>query len=86
MGGGRDPGPMAGKLLNEQMVAESRLRSKNRLAALNSQSDEMFQTLLSSGQKPYRSPYEPEDLNAPMSNQNPGPVDFRKFFDANRFS
>lgn len=85
MGGGKQPAPMAGKMLNDQMAQQSSAMRAKRMSALNTQSEEMFQTLLSSGQKPYSSPYEPEDLYAPMSDQNSKPFDYRKFFDTNSF-
>jgi len=87
--GSKQPMPMAGKMLNEQGMAKALEQRKKRMSALNTQSDEMFQTLLASGQKPYRSPYEPEELTAPMSNQNLGAssslFDFQQLFDSNRF-
>lgn len=85
MGGGKQPAPMAGKMLNEQFAQRASAARTARMGKLQEQNDEIFQTLLSSGQKPYTSPYEPEDLNAPMSDQNPGIFDYRKFFDTNRF-
>lgn len=83
MGGGKQM-PMAGKMMSEQMAQKSSAARSARLGAMQQQNEELFQTLLSSGQKPYASPYEPEDLNAPMSDQNPGVFDYRKFFDTNR--
>ena len=77
--------PMAGRMLNEQFAQRASAARTARMGKLQEQNDDIFQTLLSSGQKPYTSPYEPEDLNAPMSNQNPGIFDYRKFFDTNRF-
>lgn len=85
MGGGKQPVPMAGKMLNEQFAQRAAAARTARMGKLQEQNDEIFQTLLSSGQKPYTSPYEPQDLNAPMSDQNPGIFDYRKFFDTNRF-
>lgn len=86
MGGGKkQPVPMAGKMLNEQFAQRASAARTARMGKLQEQNDEIFQTLLSSGQKPYTSPYEPGDLNAPMSDQNPGIFDYRKFFDTNRF-
>lgn len=85
MGGGKQPAPMAGKMLNEQFAQRASAARTARMGKLQEQNDEIFQTLLSSGQKPYTSPYEPENLNAPMSNQNPGAFDYRKFFDTNNF-
>lgn len=81
--------PMAGKMLNEQYAQRASAARTKRMGALQQQNDDMFQTLAASGQQPYRSPYEPENLMAPMSNQNPGQTpemfDFAKFFDQNRF-
>lgn len=77
--------PMAGRMMNEQFAQRASAARAKRMGALQQQNDDMFQTLLASGQKPYRSPYEPEDLNAPMSSQNPNVFDYRKFFDTNNF-
>lgn len=88
--GSKQPTPMAGKMLNDQALARAQEQRQKRMSALSTQSDEMFQTLLASGQKPYRSPYEPDELNAPMSNQNFGSssslFDFQQLFDRNRMS
>jgi hypothetical protein len=70
--GGQTPGPIAGQKLNDQLTAQMSAARAKRMGARNEQNEELFQTLLSSGQKPYSSPYEPEDFNSPMSNQNPG--------------
>lgn len=86
MGAGKgQPVPMAGKMLNEQFAQRASAARTARMGKLQEQNDEIFQTLLSSGQKPYTSPYAPEDLNAPMSSQNPNIFDYRKFFDTNSF-
>jgi hypothetical protein len=79
MGGGGQV-PVAGQKLNDQFAAQMSEARAKRMNARTEENEELFQTLLSSGQKPYSSPYEPEDLNAPMSNQNPGVFDYRKFF------
>ena len=71
MGGGGQT-PVAGQKLNDQFAAQMAAARAKRINTRNQENEELFQTLLSSGQKPYSSPYEPEDLNAPMSNQNPG--------------
>ena len=76
--------PMAGKMLTEEFAKRGSAARTARMGKLQTQNDEIFQTLISAGQKPYTSPYEPEDLNAPMSNQNPNMFDYRKFFDVNR--
>jgi len=86
MGGGKNkPVPMAGKMLNDEFMQRASAGRTARMGKLREQNDEIFQTLLSSGQKPYTSPYEPEDLNAPMSSQNPNVFDYRKFFNTNQF-
>jgi hypothetical protein len=84
MGGGKPPS-LAGKMMNEEFMQNFQAKRAARSGAMKQQSDEIFQTLLSSGQKPYSSPYEPEDLNAPMSDQNPGIFDYRKFFNTTPF-
>ena len=71
MGGGGQT-PVASQKLNDQFSAQMSAARAKRMSTRNEQNEELFQTLLSSGQKPYSSPYEPEDFNAPMSNQNPG--------------
>jgi hypothetical protein len=83
VGGAPQPTPMAGKMLNEQFAQRASSARTARMGKLQTQNDEIFQTLISSGQKPYTSPYEPENLNAPMSSQNPNVFDYRKFFDTN---
>jgi hypothetical protein len=85
MGGGKQPAPMAGKMMNDEFAQRLSAARASRMSRYQEQNDEMFQTMLSSGQKPYTSPYEPEDLNAPMSDQNPAIFDYRKFFNTNPF-
>lgn len=85
MGGGKQPAPMAGKMMNEEFMQKFTANRNARINAMQQQNDEMFQTMVSAGQKPYTSAYEPDNLNAPMSNQNPEIFDYRKFFDTNRF-
>lgn len=69
MGGGRKLPSMAGQDLVDQEMARSQVRRKDRMGRLSAQNDELFQTLLNSGQKPYRSAYEPEALIDSMSSQ-----------------
>jgi len=94
MGGGKQPPSMAGQALNNEMYAKAQAARKERMGRLSTQNDELFQTLLNSGQKPYRSAYEPEALTASMSDQQTtqpnnlqplgafGPL---SLFDQNRF-
>jgi hypothetical protein len=69
MGGGKQPAPMAGQALNNEMLAKFQAARKERTGRMATQKDEMFQTLLNTGQKPYRSSYEPEALMSSMSDQ-----------------
>jgi hypothetical protein len=69
MGGGKQPAPMAGQALNNEMFVKVQEARKARMGRLSAQNDELFQTLLNSGQKPYRSSYEPEALMSSMSDQ-----------------
>jgi hypothetical protein len=94
MGARKMPGGSAGDALNQQELA----RVKNYTSQLRSryaaQNDELFQTLMNSGQKPFSSAYEPEALTASMSNQQTTePTNFAplgafgplKMFDQGRF-
>jgi hypothetical protein len=84
MGGGKPPA-LAGKMMNEEFMQSLQAKRAARSSSMQQQNDEIFQTLSSAGQKPYSSPYAPEDLNAPMSDQNPNIFDYRKFFETGRF-
>jgi hypothetical protein len=43
-------------------------RRSDRMAKMRGMNDEMFATLLKSGQRPYRSPYEVENLFSSLDN------------------
>jgi hypothetical protein len=61
MGGSNPAKPMAGTMLNEQSMASSSERMQRRMMARRQDNDQMFATLLKSGQRPYsayKSPYE----------------------------
>jgi hypothetical protein len=72
MGGAKPPSPM-GAMMNQEMAQKMQGMRSSRMNMLSQQDDELFATLLRSGQSPYRSPYEPEAFNDPMSDQNFGP-------------
>jgi hypothetical protein len=75
MGGASPQKPQLGSQLNSQFEQAYAAARQARKEGWETQSSDLFQTLLKTGQKPYSSPYEPEDYFAPMSNQNPGPFD-----------
>jgi hypothetical protein len=75
MGGAPQQSPQLGSQLNAQFQEALAAKRQARKQSLDTQSSDLFQTLLKSGQQPYSSPYEPEDYFAPMSKQNPGPFD-----------
>ena len=75
--GGQNPGQSPGAALNEQELSRVKKYTTDLRSRYNTQNEELFQTLLNSGQKPYRSAYEPEALTASMSNQQTmQPVNF----------
>lgn len=61
MGGGSQPMPMAGKAMNEEFFTRFAQQRQQKNLMRQQQNDEMFATLVKSGQRPYdtyRSPYE----------------------------
>ena len=61
MGGGSKPMPMAGKAMNEEFFTRFAQQRQQKNLMRQQQNDEMFATLVKSGQRPYdpyRSPYE----------------------------
>jgi len=94
MGARKMPGGSAGDVLNEKELARVKNYTQSLRSRYAAQNDELFQTLLNSGQKPYSSTYEPEALTASMSNQQTiEPTNFAplgafgplKMFDQGRF-
>lgn len=62
MGGAAPQQPMAGKMMNEQFMAQFAQQRQARNLARQQQMDERVNTLRNSGQRPYQSyvsPYEP---------------------------
>ena len=64
MGGGKPPSPM-GSMMNQQFAQQMTARRDEKKQLLSQQEDELFATLLKSGQSPYRSPYEPQATGFP---------------------
>lgn len=61
MGGASTPPPMAGKQMNEEFFTKFAQNRQQKNLMRQQQNDEMFATLMKSGQRPYdpyKSPYE----------------------------
>jgi hypothetical protein len=94
MGARKMPPSSAGAAMNQQELARVKNYTQSLRSRYAAQNDELFQTLINSGQKPYFSAYEPEALTASMSNQQTTePTNFAplgafgplKMFDQGRF-
>jgi hypothetical protein len=69
MGARKMPSSGAGASLNQQELTRVKDYTQKLRSRYNTQNEELFQTMMNTGQKPYFSPYEPEALTASMSNQ-----------------
>ena len=61
MGGGSAPPSMAGKMMNDEFFTKFAQNRQQKNLMRQQQNDEMFATLMKSGQRPYdpyKSPYE----------------------------
>lgn len=81
MGTPPQPAPQLGNQLNAQFSSMADTRRADRMAKMRGMNDEMFATLLKSGQRPFRSTYEPENSGAIAGGVNPNSFMFSNLFD-----
>jgi len=82
MGAPPQPAPQLGSQLNNQF-SQVMSQRRSRVNPMKTANDEMFATMLKSGQKPYRSTYDPEQPGAIAGGVNPESFMFSNLFDNN---